>query len=331
MDRGRRVVDRGRQRADRRVDHDRIANAGSCSTVRSSSTSTRRASASSSSRPPCTRSSSSCGPTNSPTPGTSSITAPARRRGSTSALRSNEVTTPGRPRSVTRCGSPVAHARVRRRVLAEQRRVRLTRRVDPLAHDGSIERARPQPVGHSLEEREVQHARADEQRERHRHRDVGRERRPPAFDLAQRHEGVDERGQEGADRVLGQDVAAEPQHEPRRVLPGRELDDDEHAGEHEARERDHPGRRRGEDVARRADADVGPGGDVAALVELRHQQPEQDRGDEVQNRHDDQAVPVAAPHSRRQPERGRAGNRRGAVHPPRVMRAHPGSRNGPYV
>jgi hypothetical protein len=92
-----------------------------------------------------------------------------------------------------------------------------------------------------------------------------------------------------------------------------------------------PGRRRGEDVARRADADVGADGDVAAMVELRHQQPEQDRGDEVEHRHDDQAVPVAAPHDRRQPERGRARNRRSAVHPQWVMRVHPDPGNGADV
>ena len=33
--------------------------------------------------------------------------------------------------------------------------------------------------------------------------------------------------------MLGERVAAEPQHEPRRVLAGRELHDDEHADEDE--------------------------------------------------------------------------------------------------
>ena len=121
------------------------------------------------------------------------------------------------------------------------------------------------------------------------------EKSPPSpSSLLERHERVHERREEAADRVLGQRVAAEPQHQPRRVLAGGELHDDEHAGEDEPGERDDPGGSRAKNVAGRADA--GPRRlYIAGSVQLGHQLPEQDRGNDVKRGERDQALAVAHP------------------------------------
>jgi hypothetical protein len=112
------------------------------------------------------------------------------------------------------------------------------------------------------------------------------------LDPPQRDERVHERGEEDADRVLDERVAAEPEHESRRVLAGGELHHHQQARHDEAREGDHPGRRGAEDVPRCVDARPGRRLHIARAVDLRHEHPEQDRRDEVQRGQRDQALPV---------------------------------------
>ena len=77
-------------------------------------------------------------------------------------------------------------------------------------------------------------------------------RRP---DRDERHDRVDERRDEDPERDLGEPGAHEHPDRPRRVLAGGELDRHEGRGEHDAQEREHPGRddgrqgRRGTTVA----------------------------------------------------------------------------------
>ena len=100
------------------------------------------------------------GRANSPTAGASSITAPAAPRGR--AARRGRTRSPRRAAaSGTDRGSSLAQSA---RSGAGARRalgVGLARRTDPLARDGGVERPRPQPVGHPLQEREEQHGGAD--------------------------------------------------------------------------------------------------------------------------------------------------------------------------
>ena len=186
LDRGRRVVHRRRQGADRGVDHDphrerrvlldrplvghadeRDRSCVGLDAGRRGRAGARRA-----------------GATNSPTAGTSSITAPARAPRPRARARSNDVTTPGRAAARRAAGrraptSGRADRRRRSRAGYVSRAARM-----PFADDRPVERARPQAVGHALQQREEEHARADQQRERDGHRDVGRESGRLALDAA---------------------------------------------------------------------------------------------------------------------------------------------------
>ena len=67
--------------------------------------------------------------------------------------------------------------------------------------------------------------------------------RSAAVDPGQREQGVDECRRERAERVKHHAVAGEPEHQPRRIGDRAELHHHEGHGEHDRRQRHHPGRR----------------------------------------------------------------------------------------
>ena len=278
----------------------RMANAGSCSMVRSPAMQTWRASApGSAAGPPCTRTSSACGRAYSPTARTSSIVAPARPAAARSASRSNEATTPGLPglRTALRIGErPLGPFRGVPPPRARRDRSARAARIPSRVTAANSARGRSRSVTRCSSARNSTH---DPISSRSATPTVtsGEMSDARLVEPAQRHEGEDERGEEDADRVLDEVVAPEPQHEPRRVRAGRELHDEEHAREHEAGEGDHAGRRGDQHVARRVDVRRAA---VARLVDLRGEVAEQDRAQHIERRQDDQALPVpgAVEHAR---------------------------------
>ena len=101
--------------------------------------------------------------------------------------------------------------------------------------------------------------------------------------------------------MLDDRVAPEPQDQPRRVLPGRELDDHEHARHDEPGERDHPRGRRAEDVARAALGDVEPDRRVPLAIDQRREVAEDDRDEQIGEGDDDEAPLEPPPQAAQEP------------------------------